>query len=112
MPPPKRTREQRKTGTHGVLFVDLRDQLAVWPTFQLIGVELEIGGLKAVIAEVRIAIEELLDVSRDERAHGHTRMTCDRRLPNRGRTGHLFDLGIKTCPSLCIRLPYAVPTRG
>ena len=87
-------REMR--GKRGVLFVDLRDQLAVWMAFQFVRVELEIVGLRTVIAEVRIAVQKLLDVSGDECAHGHTGMSFDRRLPNRGRAGHLVRRKPKT----------------
>ena len=56
MPPPKMTWAQRKTRANGVLFMDLRDQLAVWFAFQFIRVESEIVGLRTVIAEVGIAV--------------------------------------------------------
>lgn len=71
------------------LLMDLRDQLAVWSAFQLVGVELEIVRLRTVIAEAWVAIQELLDVSGYECAHGHSGMSCDRRSPNRWRGGHL-----------------------
>ena len=95
MPPPE-GRGRGKTWTSGVLLVDLRDQLAVRLTSQFVRVELEVVILRTVIAEVWIAIQKLLDVSRDECAHdGYTGMTCDRRLPSRGRPGHLLNLKIK-----------------
>ena len=98
MSPPERAwawaREKMKVS--GVLFVDLGDQFAVWLTSQFVRVELEVIGLRMVIAEVWIAIQKLLDVSGDECAHdGYTGMTCDRRLPNRERPGHLLNLKIK-----------------
>jgi len=98
MPPPERAWAwaRRKVRMSGVLFVDLRDQLAVWLASQFIRVELEVVRLRTVIGEVWIAIQKLLDVSGDECAHdGNTGMTCDRRLPNRERPGHLLNLKIK-----------------
>lgn len=91
MPPPIKTRAQRNARRHGLLFVDLSDQLAVWTAFQLIRIELEVVGPEVIIAEVWITIEKLLDVSGDGRAHGYTGMSFDRYLPSRERTGHLFN---------------------
>lgn len=56
MPPPIKTRAQRNARRHGLLFVDLSDQLAVWTAFQLIRIELEVVGPEVIIAEVWIAI--------------------------------------------------------